>query len=250
MHGRKVATVAAGHTSETRCMLVSVPDGRPAIRSPMRLFLLGLVAVACQAVPCPDKNGKPTQPSEPPQEDRPACTLSREDASRRAHAWLAALAGTEALPDGLTVDAACVSHCLEPRDDVEDGGTCASWECGFRYGEGGHRDGSVPLRVHVVRCGERSFGSLGLAGCFARPHRCELRVGREQAAKLAAVHGTFRYLYLAWSSAAEEFQWIAEDDWRSVDPRELVRISAHDPGDIRPGPAANAPSGGRGSSSD
>jgi hypothetical protein len=231
-------------------MLASVPDGRPAIRSPMRLLLLVLVAGACQALPCPEQKGKPTRSSEPREEDRPACTLSREDASRHAHAWLAALAGTEALPDGLAADTACVSHCLQPRDDVGEGGTCASWECGFRYGEGGHRDGSVPLSVHVVRCGERIFASLGLASCFARPHRCELRVGREHAAKLAAVHGTFRYLYLAWSPAGDEFQWIAEDDWRSADPHELVRISAHDPGDIRPGPAATAPRGSRGASSD
>lgn len=218
----------------------------------MRLFLLVFVAGACQAVPCPeaDENARPTRVPEPPQEDRPACTLSREDASRHARAWLASLAGTEALPDGLAADTACVSHCLQPRDDVEGGGTCPSWECGFRYGEGGHRDGSAPVSVHVVRCGEKSFASLGLAGCFARPHRCELRVGREHAAKLAAVHGTFRYLYLAWVPAAEEFQWIAEDDWRSAAPHELVRISAHDPGDVRPGPAATAPKSEHGSSSD
>lgn len=231
-------------------MLASVPDGRPVIRSPMRLFFLGLVAVACQAAPCQDKNGKATRPSEPPSEDRPACTLSRQDASRHAQAWLASLAGTEALPDGLAADTACVSHCLEPRDDVEQGGICASWECDFRYGDGGHRDGSAPVSVHVVRCGEKSFASLGLAGCFARPHRCELQVGREHAAKLAAVHGTFRYLYLAWDAVAEEFQWIAADDWRSADPHELVRISAHDPGDIRPGPAATDVKSGHGSSPD
>lgn len=167
-----------------------------------------------------------------------ACTLTREGAKARAAEYLAGVAGAAVVPSEFSDRGPCRSHCVRGGREERGDETCASWECPYWYGppEPGSRYTSASIQVHVIGCGARAFTGLRLAACFARPHRCAVKVDREAALAIAEVQRPelaegrqLDDMFLRWAPEVDEFAWVMSEWHNDGRIREVVRVGAHVP---------------------
>mgnify|MGYP001218419719 CR=1 FL=1 len=178
--------------------------------------------------PAPATNRQPPPPEASSGSERVARKqISQQEASQAALEYLGALGRVDSLPADVfprTCESQCRMLHLDAdghRGTIHDKGDqhpCSLWECQFFYGDMQYFPGTCLFTVTVNADSDTVTDSLGLARCFAQPHRCVLSVKTLAARRLAGRRVADDRVWLKWDRERGEFMW-------EVDGRRLT--SAH-----------------------